>query len=327
MAFITRRGLLALGAAALAVGTGAAEAQDYPTKPVRIVVPFTPAGTTDIQARIVAQHLSEALGQTFVVDNRPGAAGNLGSELVAKAAPDGYTLLMCTVSTHGINPALYGAKIPYDAIKDFAPVSLVSTVPNMLVVNPSVPVKTVPELIAYAKKNPGKLNFASSGSGTSIHLSGELFKTMTGVDMVHVPYKGSAPALTDLIGGQVDLMFDNMPSSIEFVRAGKLRAVAVTTAHRSPALPDVPTVAESGVPGYEATAWFGVLATGGTPKPIVDKLSAEIQKMVKRPEVRAKLAEQGAEPVGDTPEEFRTFIKAELEKWATVVKASGARVD
>jgi tripartite-type tricarboxylate transporter receptor subunit TctC len=197
----------------------------------------------------------------------------------------------------------------------------------MLVVNPSVPVKTVPELIDYAKKNPGKLNFASSGSGTSIHLSGELFKSMTGIDMVHVPYKGSAPALTDLMGGQVDLMFDNMPSSIEFVRAGKLRALAVTTAHRSPALPDVPTVAESGVPGYEATAWFGVLATGGTPKPIVDKLSAEIQKMVKRPEVRAKLAEQGAEPVGDTPEEFRTFIKAELEKWAKVVKASGARVD
>jgi tripartite-type tricarboxylate transporter receptor subunit TctC len=327
MAFITRRGFLAVGAAALAVGGKVARAQDYPAKPVRIVVPFTPAGTTDIQARIVAQHLSEALKQSFVVDNRPGAAGNLGSELVAKAAPDGYTLLMCTVSTHGINPALYGAKIPYDAVKDFAPVSLVSTVPNMLVVNPSVPAKSVQELIAYAKKNPGKLNFASSGSGTSIHLSGELFKTMTGIDMVHVPYKGSAPALTDLMGGQVDLMFDNMPSSIEFVRAGKLRALAVTTARRSPALPDVPTVAESGVPGYEATAWFGVMAPGGTPKPIVDRLSAEIQTMVKKPEVRAKLAEQGAEPVGDTPDEFRTFVVAELDKWAKVVKAAGAKVD
>jgi tripartite-type tricarboxylate transporter receptor subunit TctC len=304
----------------------AVRAQDYPTKPIRMVVPFTPAGTTDILARIVAHQLSEAWGQQVIVDNRPGAAGNLGSDLVAKSTPDGYTVLMATVSSHGINPSLYN-KMPYDAVKDFQPVSLVALVPNLLVVNPNVPVKSVQDLIKLAKDKPGKLNVASSGNGTSIHLSAELFKTMTGVDMVHVPYKGSAPAVTDLIGGQVDLMFDNMPSSIEHVRGGKLRAIAVTTAKRSPALPDLPTIAEAGVPGYEATSWFGVMAPAGTPKPIVDKMSAEIAKSLRKPDVKAKLAEQGAEAVGSTPDEFSTFVKAEIDKWAKVVKASGASAD
>src|SRR6266581_2207455 len=237
-------------AALLTVCVSGAWAQAYPTKPIRLVVPFPAGGTTDILAREVGQRLSMTLGQPVVIDNRPGAAGNIGAELVARSAPDGYTLLMGTVGTHAINASLY-AKMPYDHVKDFAPVILVAGVPNVLVVNPEVPVKTVPELIAYAKANPGKLNFASSGSGTSIHLSGELFKTMTGVQMTHVPYKGSAPALTDLIGGQVQLMFDNLPSSLTFIKAGKLRALAVTSTTRAAALPDVPTVAEF-VPGFEA---------------------------------------------------------------------------
>jgi tripartite-type tricarboxylate transporter receptor subunit TctC len=303
-----------------------ARGEEYPTRPIRLVVPFTPAGATDILARIIGQNLSQAWGQQVVVDNRPGAAGNIGTELVAKAPPDGYTLLMCTVSTHGINPSLY-KKIPYDAVKDFAPVSLVALVPNVLEVNPAVEAKTVAELIALAKKNPGKLNFASSGSGTSVHMSAELFKLLAGLDIVHVPYKGSAPALTDLLGGQVDLMFDNLPASLSHIKAGKLRPLAVTSAHRSPALPEVPTMAEAGIEGYEATAWFGVLAPAGTPRPIVEKLAAEIAKGLKTPAGKAALADQGAEAVGGTPDEFGVFIKAELEKWAKVVKASGAQVD
>jgi tripartite-type tricarboxylate transporter receptor subunit TctC len=318
-------GAVMIAATAFALSPQAG-AQDYPTKPVRMVVPFTPAGTTDILARIVSQKLSEAWGQQFVVENRPGAAGNLGSDMVAKAAPDGYTLLMGTVSSHGINPTLYN-KMPYDAVKDFQPVTLVALVPNMLVVHPSVEAKNVQELIALAKKNPGKLNVASSGSGTSIHLSAELFKTLTGVDMLHVPYKGSGPAVTDLVGGQVQLMFDNMPSSIEHVRAGKLRALGVTTAKRSPAMPDLPTIAEQGVAGYEATSWFGVMAPAGTPKPIVDKLSQQIAKDIKSSSGTKLLAEQGAEPVGNTPEEFAAFITAEIAKWAKVIQASGAQID
>jgi tripartite-type tricarboxylate transporter receptor subunit TctC len=238
-------------------------------------VPFPAGGTTDILARAAAQKLSEAWGQQVIVDNRPGAGGNIGAELVAKAAPDGYTLLMGTVGTHAINSSLY-AKMPYDHVKDFAPVILVAGVPNVLVVNPDLPIKTVAELIAYAKANPGKLNFASSGSGTSIHLSGELFKVMAGVQMTHVPYKGSAPALTDLIGGQVQLMFDNLPSSLPQIKGGKLRAVAVTSATRAAALPDVPTVAESGLPGFEASSWFGILAPAGTSKEIIAKINAEM---------------------------------------------------
>ncbi len=297
----------------------------YPTKPVRLVVPFPAGGTTDLLARAAAQKLSEAWGQQMIVDNRPGAAGNIGAELVAKSTPDGYTLLMGTVGTHAINASLY-AKMPYDHVKDFTPVILVAGVPNVLVVNPQLPVNTVPELIAYAKANPGKLNFASSGSGTSIHLSGELFKTMTGVQMTHVPYKGSAPALTDLIGGQVQLMFDNLPSSLAFIKAGKLRAIAVTGTTRAPALPDVPTVADT-VPGFEASSWFGILAPAGTPRDIVMKINGETSKWLASPDAKEKLAAQGANVAGGTPEDFAKHIQAETAKWAKVVKESGAKVD
>jgi tripartite-type tricarboxylate transporter receptor subunit TctC len=311
---------LAIVAAPVAFGQAA-----YPTKPVRIVVPFPAGGTTDIIARATAQKLSEAWGQQVIVDNRPGAAGNIGAELVAKSAPDGYTLLMGTVGTHAINSSLY-AKMPYDHVKDFAPVILVAGVPNVLVVNPEVPVKTVPELIAYVKANPGKLNFASSGSGTSIHLSGELFKTMTAVQMTHVPYKGSAPALTDLIGGQVQLMFDNLPSSLAFIKAGKLRALAVTSTTRAATLPDVPTVADF-VPGFEASSWFGLLAPAGTPPAVIAKINGEVAKWLATPEAREKLTAQGANLAGGTPEDFAKHIQAETAKWAKVVKESGAKVD
>ena len=298
----------------------------YPSKPIRLVVPFPAGGTTDILARAVAQKLSEAWGQQVIVDNRPGAGGNIGSDIVAKAAPDGYTLVMGTVGTHAINPSLY-RKMPYDHVKDFAPVILVAGVPNVLVVNPSLPVHTVRELIDYAKANPGKLNFASSGNGTSIHLSGELFKTMAGVQMTHVPYKGSAPALTDLMGGQVQLMFDNLPSSLQLIQAGKLRAIAVTSTARAAALPDVPTIAESGLPGFEASSWFGVLAPAGTPREIVTKLNATIAAWLATPDAKDKLLSQGAIAAGGTPEAFARHIDAETAKWAKVVKMSGAHID
>jgi tripartite-type tricarboxylate transporter receptor subunit TctC len=309
--------------AAFAAG---AWAQDYPTKPIRIVVPFPPGGATDLLARAVAQRLTEKWGQAVIVDNRPGAGGNIGSELVAKAAPDGYTLEMGTVGTHAINASLY-AKMPYDHVKDFVPIVLVAAVPNVLVVNPSLPVKSVQELIAYAKANPGKLNFASSGNGTSIHLSGELFKVMAGVQMTHVPYKGSAPALQDLIAGQVQLMFDNLPPSLPQIKAGKLRALAVTTAKRSPALPDLPTIAESGLPGFESSSWFGLLAPAGTPQPIVAKLNAEVNAWLATPEAKEKLLASGANPAGGSPEDFAKHIAAETAKWQKVVKESGAKID
>jgi tripartite-type tricarboxylate transporter receptor subunit TctC len=318
----------ALLAAIVLVATTPAAAQGatYPTKPVRLVVPFPASGTTDILARAVAQKLSETWGQQVIVDNRPGAGGNIGSELVAKAPPDGYTLLMGTVGTHAINPSLY-AKMPYDHVKDFTPVILVAGVPNVLVVNPSLPVNSVQQLIAYGKANPNALNFASSGNGTSIHLSGELFRTMTGVQMTHVPYKGSAPALTDLIGGQVQLMFDNLPSSLQFIKAGKLRALAVTSAARSQALPDVPTLAESGLPGFEASSWFGVLAPAGTPADIVAKVNSAVAAWLASPAAKEQLAAQGAIAAGGPPDAFAKHIADESAKWAKVVKASGAHVD
>ena len=298
----------------------------YPAKPIRIVVPFPAGGTTDILARAVAQKLTDTTGQPVVVDNRPGAGANIGAELVAKSAPDGYTLLMGTVGTHAINASLY-ARMPYDHVKDFAPIILVAGVPNVLAINPSVPANSVQELIAYGKANPGKLNFASSGSGTSIHLAGELFKTMTGVQMTHVPYKGSAPAIADLLGGQVQLMFDNLPSALPHIKAGKLKALAVTSAQRSPALPDVPTVAESGLPGFEASSWFGLLAPAGTPKEIVARLNGEVAKWLATPEAKEKLASQGAIAAGQSSEDFVHHIAAETAKWQKVVKESGAKVD
>lgn len=298
----------------------------YPSKPIKLVVPFAAGGTTDILGRATAAELTKA-GMQTVVENRPGAGGNIGAEMVAKSAPDGYTLLMGTVGTHGINQSLYG-RLPYDPVKDFAPITLLAMVPNVLVVNPNLPVSGVRDLIALAKSKPGKLNYASSGNGTSIHLSGELFKTMTGTYMTHIPYRGSAPALTDLIGGQADLMFDNLPSALPHIKAGRLRALAVTSDKPSPALPGVPTIAEAGpVKGYEATSWFGVLAPAGTPAEIVSKLQQTLSKALASPEMREKLVAQGAEPVGDTPDHFARHIQAETAKWAQVVKTSGAKVD
>ncbi len=310
----------------LALSAAGAAAQPYPSKPIRLVVPFPAGGTTDILAREVGQRLSLSLGQPVVIDNRPGAAGNIGSELVAKSAPDGYTLLMATVGTHAINPNLY-ARMPYDHVKDFAPVVLVAGVPNVLEVTPSLPVHSVADLIKLAKEKPGQINFASSGSGTSIHLSGELFKTMAGVDMTHVPYKGSAPAITDLIGGQVQVMFDNLPSSLPQIKADKLRAIAVTSAQRAPALPDIPTIAESGLPGFEASSWFGIVAPAGTPPTIIARINADVNQWLQSPEAKEKLLAQGAVAAGGSPEQFAAYIHAETEKWARVVKASGAKVD
>jgi tripartite-type tricarboxylate transporter receptor subunit TctC len=320
---------LVLAAALALVATAAApqaQAQAFPSKPVTVIVPFPAGGTTDIVARLTAQKLSEAWGQPVIVDNRAGAGGNIGSAMVAKAAPDGYTLLMGTVGTHAINASLY-EKMPYDVVKDFAPITNVAAVPNMLVVNPALPVNSVKELIDYGKKNPGKLNMASSGNGTSIHLAGELFKVMTGVQMEHIPYKGSAPALTDLMGGQVQVMFDNMPSALPHVKAGKLRAIAVTTLKRSPAMPDLPTIDEAGVKGFEAASWFGLLAPAGTPKEIVAKVQADVVKAMKTTDLTEKMAQQGAAAVGNTPDEFAAYIKVELAKWEKVVKASGAKAD
>ena len=301
-------------------------AQDYPSKPVRFVVPLAPGGTTDVLARLVGEKLSASLGQQFVVDNKPGAGGNVGTAQVAKAEPDGYTLLMGTVGTHAINASIYPS-LPYDPVQDFAPVTLVATVPNVLVVNPEVPANSVAELIALAKEKPGELNFASSGNGTSIHLSGELFKAMTGVDIVHVPYKGSGPAVVDLLGGQVEMMFDNLPSSAPQIKAGKLRPLGVTSKERSPTLPDVPTIAEAGVPGYEALSWFGVLVPAGTPNAIVAKLQDEIAKALADPAMRERFAELGAVPVGGTPAEFANFISAETAKWAKVVQDAGIKLE
>jgi tripartite-type tricarboxylate transporter receptor subunit TctC len=323
---MTRKWLYTAAAALLMLGAAGALAQNYPAKPIRLVVPFPAAGTTDILAREVAQRLSVLWGQSVVVDNRPGAGGNIGSDLVAKSAPDGYTLLMGTVGTHAINPSLY-SKMPYDHVKDFVPIVLVAGVPNVLEVTPSLPVNSVADLIKLAKEKPGQLNFASSGSGTSIHLSGELFKAMAGVDMTHVPYKGSAPAITDLMGGQVQLMFDNLPSSLQQIKAGKLHAIAVTSAQRAPALPNIPTIAESGLPGFEASSWFGILAPAGTPPAIVARINADVNQWLQSAEAKDKLLAQGAVAAGGTPADFAAHIRTETEKWAKVVKISGAKVD
>jgi len=307
----------------------------WPAKPVRIIVPFAAGGTTDILARALAPELSKAFGQTFIIDNKPGAGGNIGADGVAKSAPDGYTLLMGTVGTHGINQSLY-PKLPYDPIKDFTPITLVAGVPNVLVMNPAkareLAINSVADLIRYARANPGKLNMASSGNGTSIHLSGELFKALTGTYMVHFPYRGSGPALMDLIGGSMDLMFDNLPSSLPQIKAGKLKALAVTSAQRSAAVPDLPTIAETAPPGsglehYEASSWFGLLAPAGTPIDVVNRIQQESAKALNAPALKERLLAQGAIPSGMPPAEFAKFIAAETKKWAGVVKASGAKVD
>ncbi len=322
--------LLSIALSPLAIASAQA-ADAYPTKPIRLVVPFPAGGTTDIMARAVSAELSKLPGWNVVVDNKPGAGGNIGSDIVAKAAPDGYTLLMGTVGTHGINQSLYG-KLPFDPIKDFVPITEVAAVPNVLVVNPAFAaqnkINSVNDLIGYARANPGKLNMASSGNGTSIHLAGELFKTQTKTFMVHFPYRGSGPALTDLAGGTMQVMFDNLPSSMQLIKTGKLKALAVTSAKPSPALPGVPTVAQAAnLPGFEASSWFGMLAPAGTPHEIVQRIQQEVTKSLGTPAVRERLLAQGADPVGNTSEQFAAFIRAEHTKWAKVVKDSGAKVD
>lgn len=291
----------------------------YPTRPIRIVVAYTPAGTTDILARIIGQKMNEAWGQPVIIDNRPGANGNIGTEYAAKAQPDGHTFLMTTAGPHGINPSLYN-KLGYDAVKDFTAVSLVAIVPNVLVINNAIPVKDVKGLIAHLKTNPGKLSYGSPGVGSTAHLSTELFKSMTGINIVHVPYKGSAGVLSDVMGGQIAMTMDNLPPYLPQIKAGKIRALAVTPAKRSPALPDVPTVAEAGVPGYVSSAWFGLVAPAATPKDVISKLAAETARVVQLPDVKPRIADLGAEPVGGTPAEFSSHIKAEIAKWAKVIK-------
>ena len=312
--------LIGLLLAATATWVGA---QGYPNKQVRIVVGFPAGGAPDILARLFAERAQ--LGPPMLVDNRPGAGGNLGADIVAKSPPDGYTLAMATVGTHSINGAIY-AKMPYDMVKDFTPVAHIASAPNLLVVNNDLPVKTVAELIAYMKVNPDKLSFGSPGIGTSVHVSGELFKSMTGTKMQHVPYKGRQFAIPDLIGGQIQLMFDNMPSALPMVKEGKLRALAQTTATRSSAAPDVPTVAET-VPGFEATTWFAVFAPAGTPREIVQRVNAELLRVFKQPDVIEKLKSLGLEPWISSPEELGRYQATEITKWARVVKDSGARAE
>jgi tripartite-type tricarboxylate transporter receptor subunit TctC len=301
-------------------------AADYPARAIRMVVPFPAGGTTDILGRIAGQKITEALSQQVIIDNRGGAGGNIGTEIVAKAPPDGYTLLTDPGSTLTINPHAY-SKLGFDPVKDFAPITILAEVPNILEVHPALPVKNVKELIALAKSKPGQINYASTGAGQSTHLSMELFKSMAHIDINHIPYKGSAPALVDLIGGQVSVMFDNMPTSLPHVKAGKLRALAVSTVRRSFALPQLPTVAESGLPGFEVSVWFSVLAPAATPRDIVQKLNAVLVKALQSPDVKQRLAEQGAEPVGNTPEQFAATIQRDLAKWAKVDKDANEKLD
>ena len=310
--------LLAGGATAVP----AALAQTWPVKPMRIVVPFPPGGGTDIGTRILAQKLQEAWGQAVVVENKPGAAGIVGTELVAKSAPDGYTFMMGNIGTHAINVSLY-KQLSYDPVKDFAPVSMVADLPLLLLVHPSVPANSVQELIALAKSQPGKLNFSSSGAGGSMHVAAELFKSMAGVDMVHIPYKGGAPAVADLISGQVPLSFATVLETIQFVKAGKVRALAVTNNRRSVALPDLPTISESGLPGYQSISWLALFAPAGTPKDIVNKASIETMRILKLPDVRERLLAQGAEPIGSTPEQLATILAGDIAKYARVIRESG----
>lgn len=311
---------LALGAIALP----AAAQSDFPTKPIKWIVPYPPGGTTDLLARLMGQYLSTKLGQQIIIENRAGGGNNIGTEMAAKAAPDGYTWHLVNPA-NAINATLY-PKLNFNYLEDFAPVAGFIRVPNVMTVTKNFPAKNIQEFIEYGKKNPGKINMASSGAGTSVHLSGELFKYMTGVDMKHVPYKGAGPAITDLIGGQVDVLFDNMPSIVSHIRAGSVRALGVTSAQRSPALPDVPAVGEV-VPGYEASAWFGVAVPKGTPRPVIDRINREVNAALADPAMKAKLADLGGVPIPGTPEDFWKIHRMETEKWAKVVHFSGAKVD
>lgn len=323
-AVLLRRSALTLWAGGLALMLGvAASAQGYPNKPVRLVVTFPSGGAPDILARLFSEKAQ--LGQPVVVDNKPGAGGNIGADFVAKSPGDGYTLVLGTVGTHSINGSLY-EKMPYDMVKNFSPVSLIASAPNLLVVNNNVPVKTVPEFVAYLKANPDKLSFGSPGVGTSVHVSGELFKSMTGTQMTHVPYKGRQYAIPDLVGGSIQLMFDNMPSALPMAREGKIRAIAVTTAKRSSTAPEIPTIAET-IPGFEATTWFAMFAPAGTPKPVIDKLNAEVLRVFRLPEVGERLKTLGLEAVLSSPEGLAAYQASEIAKWTKVVKESGARAE
>ncbi|WP_149541411.1 Bug family tripartite tricarboxylate transporter substrate binding protein [Siccirubricoccus phaeus] len=327
-----RRTLLAAMPALLAAPALRAQDAAWPSRTIRLVVPFTPAGTTDIAARILAERLTHRLGQNVIVENRPGAGGNVGSDFVAKGEPDGYTLLMATVSSGGINYSLYGARMPYKP-EDLAGCGLMLQVPNLIFVTNSLPVRTLKELVDYAKANPGKLNNGSSGAGTSLHLTGELLKTVAGIQMQHVPFRGSGPMLQEVIAGRIEVAVDNLPSVIGHIRDGRLRPLAMTTKQRSPALPDVPTTAEAGFPDVEATAWFGVQVPVRTPRPIIERLGREIDAITKEPETKAKIDDLGGMPPGLTPdggtspESFEAFIKAEIAKWGEVVRKSGATVE
>ena len=323
----TRRHLmLAAGATALAAQLPAtASAQTFPSRPLRFIMPYPPGGSSEILARPIAQEMTKFFGQPVIVDFKPGAGSTIGADTVAKSAPDGHTVVMM-LSAHAINATLM-PKLPYDTVKDFAPVTLVATTPLVLVANPGVPVNNVKELIAYAKANPGKLNFGSGGTGTSNHLAGEMFKAYTGTDMQHVPYKGTPAAHADLLGGQIGLLFDNIVAVMGHVKSGKVKALAVTSANRAASLPDVPTVAESGVPGFEAVSWIGALVPTGTPKDIVDKIHTDMVAVLKMPDVREKLGASGAVLVGNTQAEFAAWNRNEIEKWAKAVKASGAKGD
>ncbi len=301
-------------------------AQQYPTKPVRLIVAYPPGGGTDIVGRMMAQKLSENFGHTVIVDNRGGATGNIGTEIAARAAPDGYTLLMGNVAPNAINVSLF-KKIPFDPVKNFAPISLIAATPNILVVNPGVPVKTVKDLIALAKAKPGVFNYASAGIGSSSHLAGALFGILTHTDIVHVPYKGGGIALVDVLSGQTQLYFATMPAAMPHVKSGKLRPVAVTTERRSQTLPELPTIAETGVAGYEASTWYGLLAPAQTPRAIVTRLHGESVKILAAPDMRSKLASQGFEPVGNTPEQFAAYIQSEIAKWGKVIRDAGIRAE
>lgn len=320
--------LIGMGLSALALTTmaGNALAQSYPAKPIRFVVPYPPGGASDVTARIIGQKLTEAWGQPVVIENRPGANGNLAADQVAKAPADGYTMLMGNVGPNAISPSLY-PNLPYDPVTSFAPVTLTTTVPIVLLVSPSLPVKNVKELIAYAKANPNKVNFASAGNGSSNHLTGELFKSTAGIDIVHVPYKGDAPALTDLMGGQVSMMFATVVAAMPHIKSGRLQALAVASAKRIAVMPNLPTFAESGVPGFESSSWGGILLPAGTPKEIVAKMHGAVKTILAMPDVKVRLNDLGTEIVGNTPEEFGSYIKSETAKWGKVIKTSGASVN
>jgi tripartite-type tricarboxylate transporter receptor subunit TctC len=313
-------------AAIVLCATALAHAQSFPAKPIHLIVPFPPGGGNDTVARAIATQISPELGQPVVIDNRPGAGGSVGAELAAKAPADGYTLFLAGVGSHAVNPNVH-AKLPYDPVKDFAPVTLIASAPSVLVINPSVPAKNIAEFTAYARANPGKLNYASNGAGSAAQLAAAMYESMAGVKMVHVPYKGIAPAITDLLGGQVQLMFGTVVALVPHIQAGKLRALAVTSRKRSPLLPEVPTLAESGLPDYQAGSWYGIEAPTGTPRPIIDQLNAVIVKALRQPDVARRLALEGAEVVGSTPEEFGEHIKSEIARVGKVVRAAGIQAE